>query len=139
MSKIPKELKWIFALMILGVSFWIFKNIALVISIILWIIILLLLYFWFKEYIIENKWWINKKEISIIPLILIIFPWYFLFWILLNYDEYNKIFQEKWIKAISEVWKAVIMLRKPKLYLKKEIKREVKKELKENSGSLISN
>ena len=139
MSKIPKELKWIFALMILGVSFWIFKNIALVISIILWIIILFLLYFWFKEYIIENKWWINKKEISIIPLILIIFPWYFLFWILLNYDEYNKIFQEKWIKAISEVWKAVIMLRKPKLYLKKEIKREVKKELKENSGSLISN
>ncbi len=139
MIKIPKELKWIFALMILGVSFWIFKNIALVISIILWIIILFLLYFWFKEYIIENKWWINKKEISIIPLILIIFPWYFLFWILLNYDEYNKIFQEKWIKAISEVWKAVIMLRKPKLYLKKEIKREVKKELKENSGSLISN
>ena len=137
MKRIPKELQWIVAIIILWVVFWIFNNIALVISIILWIIIIVLLYFWFKNYLFENHWW--EKEISIIPLILIIFPWYLLFWIWLNYDEYNKTFQKEWIKAISKVWKAIIMLRKPKLYLKKEIKREAKKELRENSGSLISN
>jgi len=139
MKKIPKQLQWIFALMILWVVFWVFKNIALVISIILWIIILILLYFTFKDYIIENKWRITKKEISIIPLFLILFPWYFLIWILLNYDEYNKTFQEKWINAFSEVWKAMIMMRRPKLYIKKEIKREVRKDLREGSGSLVGN
>jgi len=135
----PKELKWIFAIIILVIVFWIFKNIALVISFFLWILIIVLLYFWFKDYIFENNWRITKKEISIIPLVLIIFPWYLLIWILLNYDEYNKTFQEKWIKAISEVWKAVIMMRRPRLYIKKEIKREVGKDLREGSGILISN
>ena len=139
MKNIPKQLKWIFAIMIIGIVLWIFKNIALVISIILWIIILLLLYFAFKDYIIENKCWINKKEISIIPLFLILFPWYFLLWIWLNYNEYNQTFQEKWINAFTEVWKAVIMLRRPKLYIKKEIKKEVRKDLREGSGSLINN
>ena len=139
MKRIPKQLQWIFTITILVVGFWIYKNIALFISIILWIIILILLYFAFKDYIYENKWWIIKKEIPIIPLILIIFPVYFLLWIWLNYNEYNKTFQEKWIKAFTEVWKAVIMLRKPKVYLKREFKREVREDLREGSGSLVGN
>ena len=139
MKRIPKQLQWIFALMVLWVVFWVYENIALVISIILWIIIFILLYFSFKDYFFENRWWISKKEIAIIPLILIIFPSYFLLWIWLNYNEYNKTFQEKWIKAFTEVLKAVIMLRRPKVYLKKEIKREVREDLREGSGSLIGN
>lgn len=128
MARIPKQLEWIIVLMLIVAVFWIFKNIALILEVILLLLIGFFLYLW-----LSNTWINRKKEVNIVFLLLALFPLYFFIYILINYDETNKLLQKKSISWITELWKAAIMLRKPKLIVPKVIKKELKQDIREQN------
>lgn len=130
MARIPKQLEWIIVLMLIVAVFWIFKNIALILEVILLLLIGFFLYLW-----LSNTWINRKKEVNIVFLLLALFPLYFFIYILINYDETNKLLQKKSISWITELWKAAIMLRKPKLIVPKVIKKELKQDIREQNES----
>lgn len=135
MARILKRLEWIIVLMLIVAVFWIFKNIALILEVILWLLIVFFLCLWFKDYFVSNTWINRKKEVNIVFLLLALFPLYFFIYIKINYDETNKLLQKKSISWITELWKAAIMLRKPKLIVPKVIKKELKQDIREQNES----
>lgn len=136
--RMPKELAWLLSLWILWLLFWAYNNLALIISIILFILFVLFLSFWVLKYTESyNIWSNNNKIIWVILIIISLIPFYFLSYIVFNFDDSNKYLQEKSISWITELWKAALMFKKPKTFIVKEVKKEAREELIENSWSVL--
>lgn len=129
--KIPKELQWIVALLILWLLAWLYKNLALVSIIILSIIFLILFFIWLSKLLnldnyFDNTYW---KIIWTIFILLSFIPWYFWWYMILNYDESNKYLQEKSFEWFIQIWQFAVKWRS---FTVKNIIKEVETNMVEN-------
>lgn len=111
--KIPKEIQWIVTLLILWVLFWLYKNLALVSIIILSIIFIILFFIWLFKLLnldnyFDNTYW---KIIWTIFILLSFIPWYFWWYMIMNYDESNKYLQEKSFEWFIQIWQFAVKWR----------------------------
>lgn len=111
--RIPKELQWIVTLLIIWVWAWLYKNIALISIIILSIIFLILFFIGLSKVLNfdnyhDNTYW---KIVWTIFILLSFVPWYFGWYMILNYNESNRYLQEKSFEWFIQIWEFAIKWR----------------------------
>lgn len=131
---------WIILITILVIWSYLYKHIVVFTLIILLIVFIPFLIWWIYYYnkterrynLIRDNNNYNNKLIWVLLIIISIFPWYFMGYIMFNYDESQKYLQEKSIEWITGLWKAAFAVLKPKAFLKSELKTEIGQDLINN-------